>query len=100
MGMLVRNELYWVSETDYLDSLEVFVDDRLAYYSRTYRYLDDQDRENTLMRWDNFQENHRQYSYFANSVREVRGSRYRPKEEIIRLVETFRRNIVQIELPP
>jgi hypothetical protein len=100
MGMQVRNELYWVSETDFLDSLEVFVDDSLAYYSRTYRYLDEQDRENTLMRWDNFQEKHRQYSYFGNAVKEVRESRYRPKEEIIRLVETFRRNITAIELPP
>ena len=97
--MQVRNELYWISETDFLDSLEIFVDGRLAYYSRTYRYLDDQDRENTLMRWDNFQEKHRQYTYSGEAVKEVRGSRYRPKEEIIKLVDTFRRNIVSIELP-
>jgi hypothetical protein len=100
MGMLVKNELYWVSETDYLDSLEVIVDDQLAYYSRTYRYLDDEGVENTLMRWDNFKEKHRQYEYFGNSVKQVRECRFRPKDEILDLVETFRRNITKIELPP
>jgi hypothetical protein len=97
--MHVRNELYWVSETDYLESLEVFVGEQLAYYSRTYRYLDGAERENTLMRWDNYGERHNQYTYFGGTVKEVRESRYRPKEEILRLVDTFRRNITSIELP-
>lgn len=98
--MQIRNEIHWVSETDYLESLEISVGGELAYYSRTYRYLDDDEKEHTLMRWDNFRERDRQYTFFADAVKDVRETRFRPRDEILRLVGTFRRNITSIELPP
>lgn len=97
MSRVVRQRI-WLRKDEVLDALEAYDEGRRTYYSYTYRVR----REATwspLVRWDNWDgQDHADRYDEAGLHRQRTPTRERTLVEVLRIVKSFRRNLLSIDL--
>ena len=97
--MNIKRQRLWIHRDEVVDSVEVWHQDRLKTYAYTYKYLDKNRGWCPIIRWDNIsQEPHVDKYDTNNSLAEQRFSREKNLNEVLKLVNAFRRNLLSMDL--
>lgn len=97
MSRVVRQRI-WVRRDEVLDALEAFEGTRRTFYSYTFRTQRGVDWIPTV-RWDNWEGQDHVDRYDETGVLKDRTPwRDRPLGDVLKLVKTFRRNLLTMDL--
>lgn len=96
MPRIVRQRI-WIRKDEVLDSVEGFEGPRRAFYSYTYRTARDGTWIPTV-RWDNWEgQDHMDRYDERGALKDRRPWRDRPLGDMLKLVKTFRRNLLTVD---
>jgi hypothetical protein len=98
--MDVLKQRIWVRRDEVIDALEIKDKNRMRFYSYTYRILNKKGNWNTAIRWDNFEQNPHvdKYESTTDVLLEQKNCREINLMEVIRLVTSFRRNLLVMDV--
>ncbi len=94
----IARERIWVHKDEVLDSIEVFEEDRMQFYSYTYKVMMEDDWV-PLVRFDNWETGSHYDKYDENgSLMKQSPCTKKSLEEVARLVKEFRRNLLTMDI--
>ncbi len=98
--MNVLKQRIWVRRDEVIDAVEISDRSRLRFYSYTYRIQSRKGQWNTAIRWDNYEQNPHVDKYEAATgvLLEQKTCREINLMEVIRLVTSFRRNLLVMDV--
>ncbi len=97
MQRVVRHRI-WVRRDEVLDAVESFEGTRCTFYSYTYR-TQRKDTWIPTVRWDNWEGQDHVDRYDEQGLLKDRtSSRERPLPDVLKLVKTFRKNLLTMDL--
>ena len=99
MATTVTKERIWLHKDELLDSITIFTDGKLRYYSHTFQILGKRGHWHPIIRWDNHNQNPHvdKFDENGNFLEQIPSSE-KPFREIVKMVTIFRRNLLTMDL--
>jgi hypothetical protein len=95
----INKQRIWIHKDEILDMIEIEKDGKVKYYSYTYRIKGTHGRWINAVRWDNLEQAPHVDRYDENnSLIEQKACQEKPKKEILKLVDIFRRNLMAMDV--
>ncbi len=95
---MLKIKRYLITKSEMVESMEYFAGERLKHYIYSYKVMKGR-RWVTLVRWDNLDgmEHMDRYDENGNFV-ESREFPRRNFEDLVKIIKTFRRNIIAVDI--